>query len=144
MNINNNLKTAFDKTKVEIVNGNIPFITEGEKNKIANLPKIDKIESLNISILSKEAYSNIGYIHLSGVNVLYYIVSLYMINIGAKLEEAPKTEKTKVLKKTNFIFSEDEENIYFFSIEKIRKANEDLFIFDLPKIKKNTDYFKNK
>lgn len=114
----------FNHVKAEIIGGSVPIIIDPEFS-----PKdLEKIQFIKI-----ETFCQKKLIHLTGVNVLFYIVSIYLqYELQIRPEEASKDTKVLIMKQKNFIIKENEEKIFFFSL-KILESFPELFKFDLKK-----------
>lgn len=114
----------FNHVKAEIIGGSVPIIIDPEFS-----PKdLEKIQFIEI-----ETFCTKKYTHLTGVNVLFYIVSIYLqYELQIRPKEASKEIKLLIMKHKNFIIKENEEKIFFFSL-KILESFPELFKFDLKK-----------
>lgn len=92
-------------------------------NLIMKFPEIENFPSFSIVKHSG------NYIRLSGVFVLYYLVVLYLrlqdIDQGEKYvfdqSKDKLSQKIKLLKKTVFIFEENEDSLIYYPISKLKE-----------------------
>ena len=99
-------------------------------------------ERVEICSISLKKYITSEYIHLSGVNILYYLVCLYMRDVLKKKGTycAEKSQKLKILKSSNFIFEENDNGFWYYSIAEIKEIGaKERFLFDLPKLTTTVD-----
>lgn len=140
----NLLISAFNKCKETIKEGKREIIIDKDSHKKTEfvIPSFENFEDITIYSISKDEYLYNKYIHLSGVNVLYYICCLYLRllnNTQGKYYEYTSTEerkrmieRIKVLKNYSFIFNENEKGFWYYPINEIKNTNK--LIFDLPSI----------
>lgn len=138
------LLDTFNKVKELIKKNNrVPIIAhnqEHRKNEVNFLrPNGECVAIFSISL---PRYITSQFIHLSGVNVLFYIVCLYMRDVlnekGTYCEE--KSKKLKILRSSSFIFEEDDNGFWYYSIAEIKEIGaKEGFIFDLPKLPTTVD-----
>ena len=144
----NQLLDTFNNVKQIIKeNKRVPIIdTKHEYKTEVNFtrPTGKDVEIYSISL---HRYITSEYIRISGVNVLFYLVCLYMRDVliqkGTYCEE--KTKKLKILKSSNFIFEEDDNGFWYYPIAEIKKIGaKEGFLFDLPKLPTSVDIEKRK
>lgn len=140
----NHLQNVFNHIKQMIIkNERVPIIDstrEYKHNEITVLRPNEK--NVEIYSISPSMYRNSYYIHLSGVNIMFYLVCLYMRDVlnknGTYCEE--KTQKLKILKSSNFIFEEDDNGFWYYPIAEIKEiGDKEGFLFDLPKLPTTVD-----
>lgn len=133
---------AYNVSKDIIKDGErVPVIITNEaplkrlKNEVV-IHREGNISQITISSIPISEYCNSRYLHLSGVNVLFYIVCLYFTASKVKgtyyqYQTTIKTdEKTKILKNNTFIFDEDKSGFWYFEVSRIKSTP--YFLFDLP------------
>lgn len=139
----NQLLDTFNNVKQIIKeNKRVPIIdTKHEYKTEVNFtrPTGKDVEIYSISL---HRYITSEYIRISGVNVLFYLVCLYMRDVliqkGTYCEE--KTKKLKILKSSNFIFEENDNGFWYYSIAEIKEIGaKEGFFFDLPKLTTTVD-----
>ena len=143
------LQTIFNSVKKMIIkNERVPIIdpTRPYRRKELDLLRLNG-ENVEIYSITHSMYISLHYIHLSGVNIMFYLVCLYMRDVlnqkGAYCEE--KTKKLKLLKSSNFIFEEDDNGFWYYPIAEIKKiGSQEGFLFDLPKLPTSVDIEKRK
>lgn len=140
----NLLISAFNKCKETIKEGKREIIIDKSSHKKIEfvIPSFENFEEITIYSFSKDECLYNKYIHLSGVNVLFYISCLYLRllnNNQGKYYEYTSTEerkrmieRIKVLKNYSFIFNENEKGFWYYPINEIKNTNK--LIFDLPPI----------
>lgn len=140
----NLLISAFNKCKETIKEGKREIIIDKDSHKKTEfvIPSFENFEEITIYSISKDEYLYNKYIHLSGVNVLYYICCLYLRllnNTQGKYYEYTSTEerkrmieRIKILKNQSFIFNENEKGFWYYQINDLKNTNK--LIFDLPPI----------
>lgn len=143
---------AFNTCKKIIKEGKVEIIIDFEKednakNLICTIPDFKKIPKIKIYSISIDTYLQSKFIPLSGVNVLFYIVALYLrieknnkgIYNKYKNPESERTkmkERTEILKKTSFIFERHDTGFWYYSVSELK--NTSLFIFDIKKMDGDT------
>lgn len=143
---------AFNTCKELIVGGKSEIAIDFEnkynkKNLICNIPAFNNIPNIKIYCISKEKYLHSEYIHLSGVNVLFFIAALYLRvekkNNGNYYEYTNNEnemlkikERTDILKQVSFIFEKDTKGFWYYPISELK--NTSLFIFDIKKMDGDT------
>lgn len=123
------------------------FISEKKYNNLVfSIPSFKDIPEINIYSVSVSTSLYSKYNHLSGVNVLFFIVCLYLRieknNTGNYHEYKDYTdEKSKSyeriakLKKNFFIYETLEKGFWYYPISELKSTK--LFIFDLTKMNSN-------
>ena len=149
------LKSIFDQVKAEILETNKLFINQERKSAniicITNNKEYDSYKEITIPefneipevTIYKIPYSKLEFkklIRISGINVLYYIVCMYLKLHGNNGNEvyysSPQNEiikskeRTKILKMQNFIFKDEGVKFTFYSLDSIKGTGR--FIFDIP------------
>lgn len=133
---------TFNETKKIIKEGKQTVVIEKSKEKYTKfeIPAFGNFPDIKISSITEEQYSHSDYIHLAGVNVLFFLVCIYLIieknNTGIYYEyknpgnkNLEMKERIEILKKTSFIFEKDEKGFWYYPISELK--NTPLFIFDL-------------
>ena len=131
----NHLQNVFNHVKQMIKeNERVPIIDSTREYRHREVSILEK--DIEIYSISPSMYRNSYYIHLSGVNILYYLVCLYMRDVlNKKGTYCTDTEKLKILKSSNFIFEEDDNGFWYYPIAEIKEIGaQEGFLFDLPKI----------
>lgn len=140
----NLLISAFNKCKKTIKEGKREIIIDTSSHKKIEfvIPSFENFEEITIYSISKDEYLYNKYIHLSGVNVLFFISCLYLRllnNNNGKYHEYTSneeikrmSERIKILKTHSFIFSETEKGFCYYPISDLKNINK--FVFDLPPI----------
>lgn len=142
----NSLVSAFNTCKEIIKKGKREIIiSEHEytrKELEIIIPPFEKCEGIKIHSIPDYESLYSEYIHLSGVNVLFYICCLYLRLIDSnhgKYHEYTSIDKNKrmseklhILKISSFIFDEDKNGFWYYSIKDLKNTNK--FVFDLPSI----------
>lgn len=140
----NLLLDTFNSVKQMIIkNERVPIIdsTREYKHCEAEFLRPNK-KSIDIYSISPSMYRNADYIHLSGVNIMFYLVCLYMRDVLKKKGTycAEKSQKLKILKSSNFIFEENDNGFWYYSIAEIKEIGaKEGFVFDLPKLTTTVD-----
>ena len=125
-----------------IKNERVPIIDSTREYKHKEITVLRPNEkNVEIYSISPSMYRNSYYIHLSGVNIMYYLVCLYMRDVlNKKGTYCTDTEKIKILKLSNFIFEEDNDGFWYYSIAEIKEVGaQEGFLFDLPKLPTTVD-----
>ena len=140
----NHLQNVFNHIKQMIIkNERVPIIDSTREYKHKEITVLRPNEkNVEIYSISPSMYRNSYYIHLSGVNIMYYLVCLYMRDVlNKKGTYCTDTEKIKILKLSNFIFEEDDNNgFWYYSIAEIKEIGaQEGFLFDLPKLPTTVD-----
>lgn len=140
----NQLLTIFNQLKNMIKeNKRVPIIDpKHEYRKMEEKFLRPNGERVEICSISLKKYITSEYIHLSGVNILYYLVCLYMRDVLKKKGTycAEKSQKLKILKSSNFIFEENDNGFWYYSIAEIKEIGaKEGFLFDLPKLTTTVD-----
>lgn len=145
----NLLLDTFKSVKQMIIkNERVPIIDSTREYKHCEARVLrPNSSSIDIYSISPSMYRNADYIHLSGVNIMFYLVCLYMRDVlnknGTYCEE--KTQKLKILKSSNFIFEEDDNGFWYYPIAEIKEIGaQEGFLFDLPKLPTTVDIENNK
>ena len=140
-NYHGQLLNAFNCVKQLIKeNERVPIVDTMNtyRKKEGSIQKTQNGEEITIYSLSPTAYNTKPYIHLSGVNIMFYLVCLYLRAIKQDMGiycEKEKTKKITLLKMSNFIFEEDEKGYWYYPISQIKEFGaQEGFIFDLPKL----------
>lgn len=103
------------------------------------IPKFDEFDEIRICDTSYFRYEDGKCINISGVNVLYYLVCMYLrlqgnkgieVLYSAETESMKSFERVKILKSASFIFSYENEKFTYYPLSKIKGT--DKFIFDIP------------
>lgn len=103
------------------------------------IPKFGELDEIRIYDISYFRYEDGKSINIAGVNVLYYIVCLYLQLNGnkgveflysAESDSIKSFERTKILKLASFIFNYGEEKFKYYPLNDIKGTGR--FIFDLP------------
>ena len=140
----NLLISAFNKCKEAIKEGKREIIIDKDSHKKIEfvIPSFENFEEITIYSISKDECLYNKYIHLSGVNVLFYICCLYLRLIDSNKgkyyeytfteERNRMSERIKILKKHSFIFSQNEKGFCYYQINDLKNINK--LIFDLPPI----------
>ena len=131
----NHLQNVFNHVKQMIKeNERVPIIDSTREYRHREVSILEK--DIEIYSISPSMYRNSYYIHLSGVNILYYLVCLYMRDVlNKKGTYCTDTEKLKILKSSNFIFEEDDNGFWYYPIAEIKEIGaQEGFLFDLPKL----------
>ena len=149
------LKSIFDQVKAEILETNKLFINQEGKDAnimcITNNKEYDSYKKIIIPefngipevTIYKIPYFKLEFknlIRISGINVLYYIVCMYLKLHGNNGDEvyysSPQNEiikskeRIRILKMQNFIFKDEEYKFTFYSLDSIKGTGK--FIFDIP------------
>ena len=148
----NYLISAFNECKNIIKEGKREVAIQFEKKSsskylVYNIPAFENNPEINIYSISAEKFLHSEYIHLSGVNVLFFIAALYLRveknNVGiyheyTKENEYSKVrERTEILKQTSFILKKDEKGFWYYPISELKST--ELFNFDLPKLNSSSN-----
>ena len=142
------LSKTFEKCKSDIIGNNellnknlqakakvlcIPSPKEKEDNKFNFpkyiIPKFDKFDEIRICDTSYFRYEDGKCIKISGVNVLYYLVCIYLrlqgnkgieVFYSAETESMKSFERVKILKSASFIFSYENEKFTYYPLSEIK------------------------
>ena len=137
----NLLISAFNKCKETIKEGKREIIIDKDSHKKIEfvIPSFENFEEITIYSISKDECLYNKYIHLSGVNVLFYICCLYLRllnnNYGKYHEYTSNdeikrmSERLKVLKNYSFIFNENKKGFWYYQINDLKNTKK--LIFDL-------------
>lgn len=132
-------KQIIKDKKKEVVIINDDSMELNLKKLEMSIPKLSKLEPFSIYSIPVEEALMQPYIHLSGVNVMFYIVCLYFIatdehhGIYYKYHTSNREkERCNILKKKSFIFKEDKNGFLYFPINKLESTP--YFKFDLPPV----------
>lgn len=132
-------KKIFDNCKSFILNNpNKVLIVSKDKgrNVLYTVPTKNDEYICSIDI---EQYTTGKFIHISGVNVLFYIVCLFLKTQGnngirynylQNVQEKKDIERIEILKGQNFIFKIDNTGFIYYPINLLKGTGK--FIFDLP------------
>lgn len=132
-------KKIFDNCKSFILNNpNKVLIVSKDKgrNVLYTVPTKNDEYICSIDI---EQYTTGKFIHISGVNVLFYIVCLFLKTQGnngirynylQNVQEKKEIERIEILKGQNFIFKTDNTGFIYYPINLLKGTGK--FIFDLP------------
>lgn len=132
-------KKIFDNCKSFILNNpNKVLIVSKDKgrNVLYTVPTKNDEYICSIDI---EQYTSGKFIHISGVNVLFYIVCLFLKTQGnngirynylQNVQEKKDIERIEILKRQNFIFKTDNTGFIYYPINLLKGTGK--FIFDLP------------
>lgn len=134
-------KELFDNCKSFILNNprKVLFVS---KEKGRNV--LYKVNDEYICSIDIEKYTTGKFIHISGVNVLFYIVCMFLKTQGnngirynylQKEEDKKEEERIEILKGQNFIFKTDNTGVIYYPINLLKDTGK--FIFDLPPCIKN-------
>lgn len=138
----NLLISAFNKCKEIIKEGKREVVIDTSSHKKIEfvIPSFENFEEITIYSISKDESLYNKYIHLSGVNILFFISCLYLRlinnNYGKYTEYTTNEERNrmneriKALKNSYFIFNENEKGFWYYPINEIK--NTDKLMFDLP------------
>lgn len=103
------------------------------------IPKFDEFDEIRICDTSYFRYEDGKCINISGVNVLYYLVCMYLrlqgnkgveVFYSAETESMKSFERVKILKSASFIFIYENEKFTYYPLSEIKGT--DKFIFDIP------------
>lgn len=144
----NSLVSAFNTCKEIIKKGKREIIISEHdytrKELEIIIPPFEKCEGIKIHSIPDYESLYSEYIHLSGVNVLFYICCLYLRLIDSNhgkyheytsIDKSKKiNEKINVLRRCSFIFEENEKGFWYYPIKDLKNTNK--FVFDLPPLKK--------
>ena len=138
---NNVLLKKHQKVKAKVLC--IPSQEEKEDYKFSPpkyiIPKFGEFDEIRICETSYFRYEDGKCIKISGVNVLYYLVCMYLraqgnkgieVLYSAEDKSVKAFERTKILKSTSFIFSYEHEKFTYYPLSDIKGT--DQFIFDIP------------
>ena len=143
----NQLVKAFNISKDIIKEAKrVPVIITNEAPLKHSKKEVEILESeflpqITIYSISMEKYCSSKYLHLSGVNVLFYIVCLYFISNNIKgtyykyQTSMQKSEEVKLLRNNNFIFNKEENGFEYFEVSQLKSTT--YFKFDLPQLFKD-------
>lgn len=140
---NNELLKKIQKVKAKVLC--IPSQEEKEDYKFSSpkyiIPKFGEFDEIRICETSYFRYEHGKCINISGVNVLYYLVCMYLRlqgNKGIELlysaedESVKAFERTKILKSASFIFSNENEKLTYYPLSNIKGTGIISFNFDIP------------
>lgn len=138
---NNELLKEHQKVKAKVLC--IPSQEEKEDYKFSPpkyiIPKFGEFDEIRICETSYFRYEDGKCINISGVNVLYYLVCMYLrlqgnkgveVFYSAETESMKSFERVKILKSASFIFSNENEKFTYYPLSEIKGT--DKFIFDIP------------
>lgn len=138
---NNKLLKEHQKVKAKVLC--IPSQEEKEDYKFSSpkyiIPKFDEFDEIRICDTSYFRYEDGKCINISGVNVLYYLVCMYLrlqgnkgveVFYSAETESMKSFERVKILKSASFIFIYENEKFTYYPLSEIKGT--DKFIFDIP------------
>lgn len=138
---NNELLKEHQKVKAKVLC--IPSQEEKEDYKFSFpkyiIPKFDEFDEIRICDTSYFRYEDGKCINISGVNVLYYLVCMYLrlqgnkgveVFYSAETECMKSFERVKILKSASFIFIYENEKFTYYPLSEIKGT--DKFIFDIP------------
>lgn len=123
------------------------FISEKKYNDLVfSIPAFKDIPDINIYSVSLSTALYSKYKHLSGVNVLFFIVCLYLRieenNTGTYYEykdyndeKSKSYERIAKLKKNSFIYEKLHKGFWYYPISELKSTK--LFIFDLTGMNSN-------
>ncbi len=146
-NYNNQLISVFNQAKHILLSGKEKVIIIKPEEDYSDrddvflpIPKFNEQQNFYITTTSLFKYVGGDYIHLSGVNVLFYIVCLYIRantgNYGTyyhfKNPLKKGNEKFRILKDSVFIFEENDDGFWYYPISSLTSNSN--FKFDLPDI----------
>lgn len=119
--------------KLEIVISNTPL-----KKLEFTIPKFKEFEEINIYSISVERSSREDYVHLAGVNILFFLVCLYLRltngNKGIFKEWSfnKSYDRFTTLKLDTFIMEETETGFFYYKIKDLKSTGK--FKFNLPAV----------
>lgn len=138
---NNELLKEHQKVKAKVLC--IPSQEEKKDYKFSPpkyiIPKFGEFDEIRICETSYFRYENGKCINISGVNVLYYLVCMYLRAQGNKGIEAyysaeseiiKSLERVKILKSSSFIFSNENEKCTYYPLSEIKGTG--IFNFNIP------------
>lgn len=138
---NNKLLKEHQKEKAKVLC--IPSQEEKKDYKFSLpkyiIPKFGEFDEIRICETSYFKYEDGKCINFSGVNVLYYLVCMYLraqgnkgieVYYSAESEIIKSFERVKILKSSSFIFSYGNEKFTYYPLSEIKGT--DQFKFDIP------------